>query len=253
MNGAILQFFPERLDVNGDAQNALVLAQRARWAGIPVELVRVEARDRLPTDRPAAVVLGSSVDAEVAGVRADLASYAGALGDWMAEGVPVLAVGTGWEILAEQVDLESGSIEGLGLLPGRAVRVTERATGDLVVDTAVGRLVGFENHARGFSLPADAESWGAVVRGIGNGGLSSSGTLSSEAHNLREGSVRGATLGTHLHGPVLAKNPAVADAMLSDSFGPSYSATSPEASRADSLAASARALILGRLQLADRP
>ena len=29
----ILSVFPELLDLNGDAQNALVLAQRARWAG----------------------------------------------------------------------------------------------------------------------------------------------------------------------------------------------------------------------------
>ncbi len=241
MTGVILQFFPERLDVNGDAQNALVLAQRARWAGMTVDVLPVTAGDRVPATRPAAIVIGSSVDAELAGLRADLAPYAVALGDWVADGVPMLAVGTGWELLGEQLDLGSGSLEGVGLLPGRSQRLPERATGDLVLDSSDGRLVGFENHARGFVLPEAAAPLGTVVRGIGNG------------VGVAEGYRRSVTVGTHLHGPVLAKNPALADSLLSSAFGDEYRAGSPESQRADSFAMSARALILARLQLAELP
>ena len=102
---AILQFFPERLDVNGDAQNALVLAQRASWAGIAVELVAIAAGDRVPHERPAAVVIGSSVDAELRTLRADLADFAVALNEWVAAGVPLLAVGTGFELLSHGIQL----------------------------------------------------------------------------------------------------------------------------------------------------
>lgn len=238
---AILQFFPEHLDVNGDAQNALVLAQRARWAGIDVELVPVAPGDRVPHDRPAAVVIGSSVDAELVALRADLADFAVALSDWVAAGVPLLAVGTGFELLSHGIQFgtpdEPGEVlEGLGIFPGRARPLAARATDDLVVDVREGRLVGFENHARGFLVPADAPAFGTVVRGTGNDSRS-------------EGSRIGSAIGTHLHGPVLAKNPVLADALLTAAFGEAYRADSPEAVRVDGFAAAARSAILAKLEL----
>ncbi len=233
---AILQFFPQRLDVNGDAQNALVLAQRATWAGIAAELVAVAPGDRVPAARPAAIVIGSSVDSELEGLRSDFTGFASALGDWVGAGVPVLAVGTGFELLSHGIQFEGGGIEGLGIFPGRAQSLPTRATDDLVVDVREGRLVGFENHARGFLVPADAPAFGTVVRGTGNDSRS-------------EGSRLGSAIGTHLHGPVLAKNPALADAMLTAAFGERYHADSPEAVRADGFAAAARAAILTRLEL----
>lgn len=232
----ILQFFPERLDVNGDAQNALVLAQRSRWAGIDAELLPIAPGDRVPAERPAAVVIGSSVDSELEGLRADLSDFASAIGDWVAAGVPLLAVGTGFELLSHGIQRDGGGIEGLGILPGRAQPLPARATGDLVIEVREGRLVGFENHARGFLVPADAGALGTVVRGIGNDSRS-------------EGARLGSAIGTHLHGPVLAKNPTLADALLSAAFGERYRADSPEAVRADGFAASARAAILTRLGL----
>jgi CobQ-like glutamine amidotransferase family enzyme len=238
---AILQFFPERLDVNGDAQNALVLAQRARWAGIDVELVPIAPGDRVPHESPAAVVVGSSVDSELVALRADLADFAVVLNDWVAAGVPLLAVGTGFELLSHgiqfgTVDAPGELLEGLGIFPGRAVPLAARATDDLVVDAREGRLVGFENHARGFLAPADAAAFGSVVRGTGNDSRS-------------EGSRLGSAIGTHLHGPVLAKNPVLADALLAATFGEAYRAESPQIVQVDGYAARARAAILAKLEL----
>jgi CobQ-like glutamine amidotransferase family enzyme len=238
---AVLQFFPERLDVNGDAQNALVLAQRARWAGLEVEMVAVASGDRIPSERPIAIVVGSSVDSELRELRGDLADYASALSDWVAAGVPLLAVGTGFELLSHGIQLgtvESPGefIEGLGIFPGRAVPLAARAIDDLVVDAREGRLVGFENHSRGFLVPADAPTLGSVVRGTGNDSSS-------------EGARLGSAMGTHLHGPVLAKNPVLADAMLRASLGDSYQADSATTLQADGYATEARRKILARLEL----
>ncbi len=236
---AILQFFPQRLDVNGDAQNALVLAQRARWAGIDVDLVAVLPGDRPPAEAPAAIVIGSSVDSELPALRAELVGFATALSDWVAAGVPLLAVGTGFELLSHGIQLGTAAadfIEGFGVFPGRAQPLPARASGELVADVREGRIVGFENHARGFVVPDDASAFGAVVRGTGNDSRS-------------EGSRTGSAIGTHLHGPVLAKNPVLADAMLTAAFGDRYGADSHEATRVDSFAAAARGAILAQLDL----
>ncbi|WP_165314396.1 hypothetical protein [Agromyces protaetiae] len=119
--------------------------------------------------------------------------------------MPILAVGTGYELLSWGVESADGTVvEGLGILPGRAVpHAGPRVTGDLVIRSPrFGHLVGFENHARDY-VQAEASPLGRIVAGEGNGRGSG-----------QEGVVMGWVLGTHLHGPVLAKNPAFADAIL---------------------------------------
>jgi CobQ-like glutamine amidotransferase family enzyme len=58
----------------------------------------------------------------------------------------------------------------------------------------------------------------------------------------------GSVIGTHLHGPLLAKNPTVADYMLSQVL-PGYDSRTVPAGRVDDLARSARNVIAGRLEL----
>ncbi|MEY2403770.1 MAG: hypothetical protein QOD38_1321, partial [Acidimicrobiaceae bacterium] len=54
--------FPELLGTYGDGGNAVVLAQRLRWRGIPAEIVRVGMDDPLP-DGSDIYVLGGGEDA----------------------------------------------------------------------------------------------------------------------------------------------------------------------------------------------
>ena len=197
---AIISLLPHLLDTNGDAANARVLAQRARWAGIPAEVIDVRSADDLP-EHVDVVVIGSGSDSDLVSARDILATMAAELRVWTTAGVPVLAVGTGWELLSWGIELGDGTvIEGLGIVAGRAVPTQERATDDIVVDSRHGRLIGFENHARNY-VGAEASPLGQVRTGTGNG----AGT---------EGLVMGTLIGTHLHGPVLARNPGLADHIL---------------------------------------
>jgi CobQ-like glutamine amidotransferase family enzyme len=228
---AILQLFPELTDVNGDAQNALVLARRAGWAGLDAEVVPVRLGARA-SGTPAAVVLGSSTDSVLPRVLAALETVRAALADWIAGGVPVLAVGTGLELLTERVVLEGSTLDGLGLVAGESTPLPARVADDLVVDAAEGRLVGYENHARGLRLGAGVQPFGSVVRGTGDG----RGT---------DGVRAGSLLGTRLHGPVLAKNPALADALLARAFGRPVTPSGPAAEAADAAASAVRRRLLG--------
>jgi CobQ-like glutamine amidotransferase family enzyme len=230
---AILQLFPQHFDVNGDAQNALVLAQRARWSGIDVDLVPVPLGAPVPAKAPAVVVIGSSVDSDLPALRVALTPWRSALEEWVSDGVPLLAVGTGYELLSGGV---ASDVEGLHILPGIAEPLERRSTEDLVVDSEWGRLIGYENHARGIAFPADARALGTVLRGTGNDGRT-------------EGARVGNAIGTHLHGPVLAKNPAVADAMLRAAFGERYTNEDPRIRFMDDVARAAREAIEERLGL----
>ncbi|KFF60404.1 hypothetical protein JF66_04725 [Cryobacterium sp. MLB-32] len=235
---SIISVLPDLLNTNGDAANARVLAQRARWSGHEAEVVDVRTRADLPAFVDA-VVIGSGSDSQLVPARDVLQSMVAELREWTTAGVPILAVGTGWELLSWGIELSTGVvIEGVGLVAGRAVPRAARATDDLVVTSKYGRLVGFENHARDY-VGAEGSPLGRVVSGTGNG----AGT---------EGVVMGDLIATHLHGPVLARNPDLADHLLRAALarhGVSYepgSRTRP----VDDMARAIRNQIADRLSLA---
>ncbi|MBW4042449.1 MAG: glutamine amidotransferase [Acidobacteria bacterium] len=226
----VLALFPELTDVNGDAQNALVLAKRASWAGLEMTVERLHLGER-PAAKPIVIVLGSTTDPALPYLLGALAGIRDTLQDWIAGGVPVLAVGTGVEALSRSVLLPDGRRDGLGLVPAEASPLPARAAGDLVVRAAEGELVGYENHSRGLRLDPGVQPLGAVRRGVGDG----QGT-----DGVRHGSV----LGTRLHGPVLAKNPALADAILAAAVGHPVVVTGGAAAAADAAAARIRTALL---------
>ena len=227
---AVLALFPELTDVNGDAQNALVLATRAGWAGRDASVEQLHLGGR-PSGTPLAIVLGSTTDPNLPPLLEALASVRAELADWIAAGIPVLAVGTGLEALCRGVRLPDGFLDGLGLIAGEAEPLGSRAAGDLVVRAREGELVGYENHSRGLRLDAGATTLGTVLRGIGDG-------------NGTDGVRQGSILGTRLHGPVLAKNPALADAVLAAAFGEPVEPTGDHAVAADAAAARIRTALL---------
>lgn len=227
---AVLALFPELTDVNGDAQNALVLARRAQWAGLDVTVERLHVGVS-PFSTPLAVVLGSTTDSALPRLVAALAAVRGPLADWIAAGVPVLAVGTGLEALTRSVRLPEGRIDGLGLVPADVEPLAVRVAGDLVVRGPEGELVGYENHTRGLRLDPGVEALGTVVRGVADG---------RGVDGVRSGSL----LGTRLHGPVLAKNPALADAILATASGHPVVPVGEDAVAADAAATRLRAALL---------
>jgi lipid II isoglutaminyl synthase (glutamine-hydrolysing) len=78
------------------------------------------------------------------------------------------------------------------------------ATGERSVPgPALATLTGFENHGGVTTMGPGARPLARVVAGTGNG--SGDGT---------EGAWAGTVVGTYLHGPVLARNPALADLLL---------------------------------------
>lgn len=199
----VLSVFPAMSNIHGDAGNAAVLATRARWRGVVARVLELAPGDPAPPDHPHAVVIGSGFDSEARATLEALRRIAEPLRTWVAAGVPLLAVGLGWELLSATAEVEAGSVlEGIGIFPGRAVPAN-RATGDILVESAFGPLIGYEYHVRDY-LPAPGETpLGTVTSGIGN--RPGAGV---------EGSIAGSAVGTHLRGPVLARNPQFADHLL---------------------------------------
>ncbi|MWV49960.1 cobyric acid synthase [Rathayibacter sp. VKM Ac-2803] len=226
---------PEVLDSNGDAANARVLVARARWAGLDAELVPLRSVDDVTT-RTDVVVAGTGADQDLPVVLELLRDIGSVLKGWVADGTEIVAVGAGWQLLTESFTTPEGVVGGVGVFPGRSV-AGERATDDLVVSSGADVLVGFENHVRRVDGIDPAHVLGAVLHGVGDGrGV--------------EGYLSGGLLGTHLHGPVLAKNPVLADAILTRvaaRHSLEYSTTDDRLRAADETARAAREVIAKRL------
>ena len=84
--------------------------------------------------------------------------------------------------------------------------------GDVLLDCELERgeprtIAGFENHAGRTRLDADAVPLGRVVAGFGNDGKSG-----------YEGCRVGRAIGTYLHGPLLPRNPWLADWLLAQAL-----------------------------------
>jgi CobQ-like glutamine amidotransferase family enzyme len=97
----------------------------------------------------------------------------------------------------------------VGLFPHETVAGETRMIGDVLLESSLaeepGRTIaGFENHAGRTLLDPGAEALGRVVAGYGNDGASG-----------LEGCRVGRALGTYLHGPLLPRNPWLADLLLS--------------------------------------
>jgi CobQ-like glutamine amidotransferase family enzyme len=121
-------------------------------------------------------------------------------------GAVIFAVCAGYQLLGTEFGGEEGQqVAGLEILDMRSGRGDRRGVGEILaeVNPALGvpRLTGFENHQgvteRGPGVAPLAE----VLTGVGNG----DGT---------EGAWAGRVLGTYLHGPVLVRNPGLADLLL---------------------------------------
>ncbi|VXB27839.1 type 1 glutamine amidotransferase [Pseudoclavibacter sp. 8L] len=203
----IAHLYPVELGINGDVGNVTVLAKRARVRGFDVEVVNVgRGAASLPGDIDLLHV-GSGPLAAVQTVQADALQHAEQLRDLVAAGLPLLAIGGGWELLGSSITHDDGELTGLGVFASRAVREPAQSVAETVVRTPGGLLAGFANHNAVTSLDAGSEPLGEVVRGFGNGGSASENSGVEGVQHL-------GAIGTHLHGPILALNPTLADQLL---------------------------------------
>lgn len=211
----IALIYPDLLGTYGDGGNALVLERRAAWRGIDAEVVEVEAGEAVPESCDIYLVGGGEDGPQVQAAR-DIGTD-GPLHRAVEAGAVVLAVCAGLQILGTSLPGPGGgSIDGLGLLDCETVRTDEpRAVGELLVDAdqplGLGRLTGFENHGGRTRLGPGAQPLGRVVAGVGNG-VDQPGGPAFEGAYARRG--EGHVVGTYLHGPVLARNPKLADLLL---------------------------------------
>lgn len=208
---------PDVLGTYSDAGNATILAQRLRWRGIRAEICTITSRDA-PTTSCAVYLLGGGEDTAQL-FAADWLRRHDRLRRVLENSAVTLAVCAGLQILGRSMSDAGGRrYPGLDLLDITTVPGRQRAVGEVIatcVVPEVGSLTGFENHRGVTTLGPRASPLGRIVTGVGNG------TTHGLARRRTEGVLTDRIIGTYLHGPVLARNPALADHILHKATGES--------------------------------
>jgi lipid II isoglutaminyl synthase (glutamine-hydrolysing) len=202
--------YPDLLSTYGDRGNLLVLKRRARLRGIEVESVEVNADEPIPRQGDIYLLGGGEDLPQILAARrlredGGLTAVAG-------RGAVIFAVCAGYQLMGSQFGgVEGQPVTGLGIIDLSSARGDRRGVGEIVADVdpelGVPRLTGFENHQGITRLGPGVRPLAKVRVGVGNG----DGT---------EGAYAGRVLGTYLHGPALARNPGLADLLLTWAAGP---------------------------------
>ncbi|AWS40381.1 type 1 glutamine amidotransferase [Streptosporangium sp. 'caverna'] len=205
----IVWIYPDLLSTYGDQGNVLILEQRAQRRGIPVETVHVRSADPVPEGGDIYLIGGGEDRPQI--LAAERLRRDGGLHRAIARGASLLAVCAGYQIMGSTFGGEEGQpVDGIGLIDIASGRGEGRAVGELAgeTDSALGlpTLTGFENHMGVTRLGPGVRPLARTTIGIGNG----DGT---------EGCYTGRIVGTYLHGPALARNPGLADLLLTWAVG----------------------------------
>lgn len=212
MSLEIVQVYQSLLGIYGDQGNTKVLQKRAEWRGIDAKVTWIEPGDPLPDTGDIFLLGGGEDGAQTAAVKALTAD--GGLHRAVDRGAVVFAVCAGYQILGHSFGVgESDEPRaGLGLLDVTTTRGPKRAVGE-VLHRWIGRtgddawITGFENHGGYTHLGSDAQPFAHVEIGIGN------------ADDGTEGALQGTVIGLYPHGPILPRNPALADWLLELALG----------------------------------
>ena len=214
--------YPDYLNIYADRGNMAVLARRASWRGHELDVESVSMGDALQPGAHDLLYVGGGQDREQALVAVDLAAKADAVLAAAADGAAVLAVCGGYQLLGRSYRERDGvELPGIGLFPLDTVAGERRMIGDVLLDcdwVGSGRtLAGFENHAGRTHLDEGTLPLGRVVYGFGNDGETGF-----------EGCRVGRAIGTYLHGPLLPRNPWLADWLLAQALAHASGGEPPE-------------------------
>jgi lipid II isoglutaminyl synthase (glutamine-hydrolysing) len=206
----VAHLFPDLLNLYGDGGNVRVLEQRLNWRGIPVEVRRVRHGDSVDLAQVDLIMMGGSPDREQKLASADIVAMRDDLAAYVEDEGPLLAICGSYQMLGREWLVDGEKVPGLGLVgmtTGRPGTSADRLVNNIALksDLASAPVIGYENHAGRTYLDEGVQAFGTVVSNTG---------LGNNEETKQDGVRYKNVLGTYLHGPLLAKNPQIADWLL---------------------------------------
>lgn len=201
----VAHLYPELLNLYGDSGNILVLRKRMEWRGIACDVREVHVGDRPSFSDVDMAFIGGGSDREQRIVCDYLRETRSELAAFVEDGGVLGAVCGGYQLLGHSYLMGDEEVRGLSLVDLYTDRGSPRLIGNIAVRSRIAPqpIVGYENHGGRTHLGPGVEALGRVLCGHGNDGVTG-----------EEGCLYKNVVGTYVHGPLLPKNPAVADYLI---------------------------------------
>lgn len=216
----IVHLFPDLLSAYGDTGNVRALVVRAERRAIIVTVEHVLA-DAATVPAADVFVVGGGEDRDQLVVERTLARLGDQLVQRIDDGAALLAVCAGFQNLGRSYRLDSGrTVRGAGIFAATTEAGAERLVGPVVARLAPGlatvrdTVIGFENHAGRTEIDPGQAAFATLEIGRGNLGEGGREGILVAPDPARTGVAAGLRIGTYLHGPLLPRNPHVADALI---------------------------------------
>jgi len=245
--------YPTLMSTYGDRGNITVLQKRCEWRGIEVKIIPIEHSTNDQSLKTIDLIFGGGAqDHEQEIVMKDLLGKKGEiLKELIENDIPALFVCGSPQLMGKFYEPSLGKrIEGLGIFDMETTHPepnSKRLIGNIVakvnwenlgVDCSQftvhrSQIVGFENHGGRTTLGKNAKPFATVVKGFGNNG-----------NDKTEGVIYKNAIGSYFHGPLLPKNPEIADFLVQRTLEVKYGKKVELEKLDDSLEEKAKAAIL---------
>jgi CobQ-like glutamine amidotransferase family enzyme len=239
--------YPKLMNIYGDIGNIISLTKRSKWRGIKTEVKMLNEGFNLNELKNCDLLLmGGAQDKQQETVNQDLNRIKSLLKEKIENDTPGLYVCGGFQFLGKYyVDADGKTINGIGIFdlftknPGEKAN---RLIGNIIFKPKIKELVkpiiGFENHGGRTYLGKGIEPFGEVIVGFGNNG-----------EDKTEGAVYKNCFGTYSHGPILPKNPHLADYLIKSALKIKYRQEIELSAMDDSIEQKARNAIAERFSI----
>ena len=238
----VLWMYHDIMDLYGDKGNIQVLKKRCEVRGIEIQVDTCALHEKKKLSDYDILFIGGGADKEQSLLYEDLLSRKQDILDAIENHTFVLLICGGYQFFGKHyIDNQGNCIQGLGLFDyySESDPKVGRCIGNIAIeanlDGQIVKVVGFENH--GGQTRSVKTPFGKVLAGHGN-----------EYKSHFEGFYNGSVLGTYMHGPLLPKNPEVADFIIKKGLSRKYGEVTLTLLD-DTLEQKAKAVILDRLQV----
>ncbi|MEK7159872.1 MAG: glutamine amidotransferase [Patescibacteria group bacterium] len=199
--------YPTLMNVYGDIGNVKTLQKRLEWRNIECFVKYLEPGFKANELNECDILLmGGAQDKQQEIVSKDLYSKRENLKNLIEKNVPGLYVCGAYQFLGNYYKKADGKIiEGLGIFDLYTENSgNTRLIGNIIANSKIfSYLIGFENHGGKTYLGKNIKPLAKVIKGFGNNGS-----------DKTEGAIYKNSIGTYLHGPILPKNPKLADYLI---------------------------------------
>lgn len=214
----ICHLYPDILNLYGDQGNIICMKKRLEWRNIDCSITEVSIGENADFTDFDIFFIGGGQDFEQGILLEDLArGKAAEIKAAVADGKTFLTICGGYQMLGSYYKTWDGQMcDFIGAIDYYTVGAKDRMIGNFMYKcgqaSGGSTVVGFENHSGKTFLGAGVSPLGTILSGYGNNG-------EDKTEGVRYNNV----FGTYSHGPVLPKNPQLADFILKTALKEKYS------------------------------